>query len=216
MDQVRTGAFIQQTRKEMGMTQKELAEKLHISDKTISKWETGKGLPDVSLLPLVCETLHININEFLAGEKLPPNELAKKAEDNTLSLLRENYESKKRNIVSIIIGACLLFFGLVTMFCWGTLRIAQYIDVPTFWICLCLNGAIVLLSGKRSKKEIIHLLKGIVIPVGISVCITAIISVMGALDDPKLIGRELAISTLAILYSLVTYIILIVIEQKIK
>ena len=62
MDQVKTGIFIQQTRKELGYTQKELADKVGVSDKTVSKWETGKGLPDISSLMPLCDALKVNFS----------------------------------------------------------------------------------------------------------------------------------------------------------
>ena len=69
MDQKKTGEFIQQLRKAQGLTQKELADKLGISDKTVSKWETGNGLPDIASLSPLCKALGINVNELLSGEK---------------------------------------------------------------------------------------------------------------------------------------------------
>ena len=70
MDQIKIGKFIAEMRKEQNMTQKQLAELLNISDKTISKWECGKGMPDNSILLELCEALHINVNELLSGEKI--------------------------------------------------------------------------------------------------------------------------------------------------
>lgn len=84
MAQENVGAFMQKMRREKGMTQKELADILHISDKTISKWETGKGIPDVSYLENICTALDVTINELLSGQKLPPEEYPPKAEDNML------------------------------------------------------------------------------------------------------------------------------------
>lgn len=77
MDQKKTGAFIARMRKEKGLTQAELADMLLISDKTISKWETGKGLPEVSLMLPLCEKLDITVNELLTGAKLSPVEYQK-------------------------------------------------------------------------------------------------------------------------------------------
>ena len=62
MDQVKIGLFIQQMRKDAGMTQKELAERLQISDKTVSKWETGKGVPDMASLNPLCQIFSISVN----------------------------------------------------------------------------------------------------------------------------------------------------------
>ena len=66
LDQVKTGKFIAQLRKEKGLTQKELADSLGISDKAVSKWETENGMPDVSLMQSICEIFDININELLS------------------------------------------------------------------------------------------------------------------------------------------------------
>ena len=70
MDQVKTGQFIKTMRKEKNFTQREIAERLNISEKTVSKWETGNGLPEVSLMLPLCELLGISVNELLSGERL--------------------------------------------------------------------------------------------------------------------------------------------------
>ena len=71
MDQIKTGKFIADMRKEQSLTQKELAERLNVSDKLISKWETGRGLPDVTVMGALCEVLRINVNELLSGRSCP-------------------------------------------------------------------------------------------------------------------------------------------------
>ena len=68
MDAKKTGALIAERRKTLGLTQKELAGRLLISDKAVSKWETGAGYPEVTMLPLLAETLGITVDELLAGE----------------------------------------------------------------------------------------------------------------------------------------------------
>ncbi|MDY6356798.1 MAG: helix-turn-helix transcriptional regulator, partial [Catonella sp.] len=68
MDQIKIGKFIAFCRKEQGMTQAVLAEKLGISDRAISKWETGKSMPDSGIMLDLCELLKINVNELLSGE----------------------------------------------------------------------------------------------------------------------------------------------------
>ncbi|MDE7084364.1 MAG: helix-turn-helix domain-containing protein [Clostridia bacterium] len=70
MNQIETGKFIKTARKEKSLTQRELAEKLNISEKTVSKWETGNGLPEVSLMLPLCKILDITVNELLSGERL--------------------------------------------------------------------------------------------------------------------------------------------------
>ena len=68
MDNKKTGMFISQRRKEMNLTQKELAEKLNVTDKAVSKWETGNGAPDISLLTTLARTLDVSVIELLDGE----------------------------------------------------------------------------------------------------------------------------------------------------
>jgi len=73
MDQEKTGRFIASMRIEAELTQTALADILGVSNRTISKWECGNGLPDVSLWRLLCETLHITADELLRGERLTPD-----------------------------------------------------------------------------------------------------------------------------------------------
>lgn len=68
MDQVKIGKFIKQKRKEGKLTQSELAEKLNITDRTISKWENGNCMPDAGLIPEICKILNITINDLFSGE----------------------------------------------------------------------------------------------------------------------------------------------------
>ena len=70
MDQIKIGKFISSVRKEKKLTQKQLADKLGITDRAISKWENGKSMPDLSLLKPICDVLDISINELLSGEKI--------------------------------------------------------------------------------------------------------------------------------------------------
>ena len=94
MDQIATGRFIAQIRKERKMTQRELADALMISDKTVSKWECGNGLPEVSLMLPLCKELGITVNELLTGRRLQPSEYQQNAEANIMNLMQERKENK--------------------------------------------------------------------------------------------------------------------------
>lgn len=109
MNQIKIGQFIAQTRKEKGLTQRQLADELLISDRTISKWETGKGLPEVSLMLPLCEILGINVNELLSGERLSDDEYIKKAEENIVDILGEKQTNIKRILTS---GAIFVITGI--------------------------------------------------------------------------------------------------------
>ncbi len=115
MDQVLIGKFIASERKRKGYTQKQLSEKLGISDKTISKWERGNGFPEVSLLLPLCDELDITVNELLSGERVSEEDYRKKAEENMVNLVREAQESKKKIILSAMV-ALLVIVAATPMF----------------------------------------------------------------------------------------------------
>ena len=112
MDQIKMGKFVADERKRKGYTQKQLSEKLDISDKTISKWERGNGFPEVSLLLPLCNELDITVNELLSGERVSEEDYQKKAEENMVNLVREAQESKKKIISSVIISIFSLMASL--------------------------------------------------------------------------------------------------------
>ena len=101
MDLVKIGKYIAGKRKVLGMTQKQLAEKLNMSDKSVSKWERGICLPDVSVYMELCEILEISINEFLAGEDIDAENVEKKSEDNIIQVTKDS-KKKQKNLKSIL------------------------------------------------------------------------------------------------------------------
>lgn len=102
MDQIQIGKFIAESRKAKDLTQRQLADALSISDKTISKWEYGKGLPEVSLMLPLCAALEITVNDLLSGEKVSEVDYQRKAEGNMMDLMKENEENRKRMALSMI------------------------------------------------------------------------------------------------------------------
>ena len=111
MDQIKIGQFISQMRKEKELTQRQLADELLLIDRTVSKWETGKGMPDVSLMMPLCEILGINVNELLSGEKLSDEEYKQKAEENIVNILGEKKTNIKRLLTS---GTIFIISGIAT------------------------------------------------------------------------------------------------------
>lgn len=107
MDLIKIGKFIAQKRKKLGLTQKQLAEKLGMSDKSISKWERGICLPDVSIYIELCNILEISINEFLAGEEIKEEQIVQKSEENIIGITSESKNEKKRlnKIIRVLILA---------------------------------------------------------------------------------------------------------------
>ena len=113
MNQEKIGKFIATLRKEQSMTQKDLAQRLGVSDKTISKWETGRGLPEISIMQSLCETLGISINELLSGEKLDVSSYREKAEENISTLM--NRRSYKKLILHIVISTIPFLLSFLTL-----------------------------------------------------------------------------------------------------
>lgn len=140
MDQVKIGKFIQEIRKEQSLTQRELAEKLNISDKTISKWETGNGLPDVSLMLPLCELLHISVNELLSGKKLDEKQYFEKAEENIMDLLKERADAKKKIILSLLI----MLMALISAVTFVVL--ASYLEMPIWLRVFLIAIAVVIIA----------------------------------------------------------------------
>ena len=125
MNQIQIGRFIAGRRKAKKLTQKQLADILLISDRTVSKWECGKGLPEVSLMLPLCDALNITVNDLLSGEIVSEAQYQKKAEENMMNLMKENAENKKRMALSVICG-------IITIIAVCSLIvIAAYIDIPT-------------------------------------------------------------------------------------
>lgn len=124
MDQVKIGKFIAQCRKEQNLTQAQLAEKLNVTDKAISKWETGKGLPDSSIMLELCKKLNINANELLSGERLNTENYQEKADENIVYITKEAEKNKKiKNKIIIIFS--ILMLGLII----GIIAISIYNNV---------------------------------------------------------------------------------------
>ena len=96
MDLIKIGTYIAGKRKTLGMTQKQLAEQLGMSDKSVSKWERGICLPDVTLYAELCQILGISINEFFAGEDIAKEDLVQKSEENIIGVAKESKQKQKR------------------------------------------------------------------------------------------------------------------------
>lgn len=107
MEQLKIGKFIAICRKNKNLTQAELAEKLNITDRAISKWETGNGMPDSSIMLTLCEKLGISVNELLSGEKIEVIDYREKAEENLVNLKKQEEKYNKKillleNVIGVI------------------------------------------------------------------------------------------------------------------
>lgn len=118
MNQTEIGKFIAKCRKEKKLTQAQLAEKLNITDRAVSKWETGKSMPDSSIMLELCEILGITVNELLSGEEIDMESYEKKAAENLISLKRKDENNMAKNvIISILFSVTLLIGIMVCLIC---------------------------------------------------------------------------------------------------
>ena len=153
MSAKKCGEFISQLRKENNLTQKQLAYKLNVSDKAISRWETGKGYPDVSSLLALSEFLGVSVNELLAGAHLEKESLPEIAEQNVIGAmqLQEKEVKKKRSqliIISVLFCVLLLPASIPTFVYFidsaisvaSTENLTQFIVIFTIGLLLCASG----------------------------------------------------------------------------
>ena len=154
MEAKKSGAFIAARRKELQMTQRQLSEELGISDKTVSKWETGNGLPDMAIILPLCQLLEINVNELLSGERQTQDAYHRKAEENMMNLMQDYENEKKGAARQIAVAAAWSVALIVIMFLpvgvSGMLEdemLRNYYDLPSLMevilvpaVCLGLAG----------------------------------------------------------------------------
>lgn len=156
MDQVKVGKFIASLRKEQGLTQEALGQKLGVTNKTVSRWENGNYMPDIDLLIPIGEALGVSVNELLAGERLSDEQFRRQADENLVAAVRESsFDLKERTeffkkkwlrdnawliVVSILVGTAVSVklsfdelwvlispFWLV-VFCWLRNRMMAYVE----------------------------------------------------------------------------------------
>ncbi len=128
MDQLKIGRFIAERRREQGLTQAELAEKLHITDRAVSKWETGRGVPDSSIMLALCELLNINVNDLLSGEKIEISSYDRELENKLLEMIKEKEQADRRLLtLEWIIG----IFSIIILFL--PILMAAYLPVKD-WV----------------------------------------------------------------------------------
>lgn len=118
MNQTEIGEFIAKCRKEKKLTQAQLAERLNITDRAVSKWETGKSMPDSSIMLELCEILGITVNDLLSGEKISMESYEKKADENLIALKRKDENNMTKNaVISLLFSATLLIGIMVCLIC---------------------------------------------------------------------------------------------------
>jgi len=143
MDQIKIGKFIAECRKKNNLTQMQLAEKLNITDRAISKWENGKGMPDSSIMLDLCNELKISVNELLSGEVLEMNSYNEKLELNLIDMVKQKEQSDNRLLkMEIVIG---VLAGLVLFI---LIFVASFVEMADWLrILLIITGLIPFMIG---------------------------------------------------------------------
>lgn len=143
MDQVKIGKFIAQCRKNVNLTQQQLADLLGITNRAVSKWESGKSLPDSSLMLELCEILKITVNDLLSGEVITMDNYNKELETNLLEMIRQKQEADKRLLVTeILVGICATAILLILVFLAAFVQMALWLQIS-----LIVTGFILFLCG---------------------------------------------------------------------
>ena len=138
MDQAKIGRFIAERRKEANLTQMQLAEKLNITNRAVSKWETGKAMPDTSLMLDLCDVLKISVNDLLSGEVVTMEKYNKQLEQNLLEIVKQKEDADKRLLsLEIFIGV------LVTIILLAMILVASFVPMEDWLqILLIVTGLI--------------------------------------------------------------------------
>ena len=143
MDQIKIGRFIAERRKKIGLTQMQLAERLNITDRAVSKWENGRSLPDSSIMLELCDILKISVNDLLCGEVVTMDNYKEKLEQYMLEMVKQKEESDKKLLrLEILIG----IFSMIILL--GFTFLASFVEMQAWLrILLIVVGFIVALIG---------------------------------------------------------------------
>ena len=188
MDQIKIGKFISELRKEKGLTQKELADKIGVTDRAISKWENGRGMPDISLLRKISEIFDISINELLSAERINDENKKEKIEENFFGAVDKKNKLQSDvtgYLIYKIIGFILLIAGLA------------FIGNEGVWVnLLIIFGAIFVVLSVYKLIRSFRLLFRIIICVIVSIVLLIIIGFFNysSVDDLKLTKPHFYIS----------------------
>ena len=143
MDQVKIGKFIAKCRKDVNLTQMQLAEKLNITDRAVSKWETGKAMPDSSIMLELCDVLGISVNDLLCGEVVAVDHYNKEMENNLLEMIKQKEQADKR-LLSLEV-----FVGItVTVVLFALIFLAAFLQMENWLrVSLIVLGFVLFLAG---------------------------------------------------------------------
>ena len=152
MNKEKTGALIAELRKEKGLTQEQLGEKLFVTDKAVSKWERGASAPGVDLLEKLAEVLGVTVTELLAGERVAEEERLDRAQLQALLLLRK----ERRRILATVaaVAAAVLLLAILVLSVWGPVFFQRGNPIPYIGAMLRLPGEDYVMVHDRSVSDI--------------------------------------------------------------
>ncbi len=129
MDQVKIGKFIAACRKQENLTQMQLAERLNITDRAVSKWETGRAMPDSAIMLELCAILKISVNDLLSGEVVSMDNYNKELEKNLLEMVKQKEESDRRLLrIEIVMGICCIIPLIASVIIAGAVPMEEWIS----------------------------------------------------------------------------------------
>ncbi|MBR2371016.1 MAG: helix-turn-helix transcriptional regulator [Clostridia bacterium] len=143
MDQIKIGKFIAECRKKVNLTQMQLAEKLGITDKAVSKWERGIAMPDSAIMLELCDILNINVNDLLCGEVVTMDNYKKELENNLLEMIKQKEEADRRLLAAEV------FIGITaTVILLALIFIAAFVQMENWMrFSLVALGFVLFLAG---------------------------------------------------------------------
>ena len=143
MDQVKIGRFIAECRKNLNLTQMQLAEKLNVTDRAVSKWETGKSMPDSSIMLDLCNILQISVNDLLNGEVVTVDDYNEKLEKSLIEMVKQKEEFDKRLLsLEIVIGV----FAVIILL--GASMVAAFVPMYAWLrVLIIISGVVICMVG---------------------------------------------------------------------
>lgn len=149
MNQIKIGKFIAECRKKNNLTQAQLAEKLNITDRAISKWENGKGMPDSTIMLDLCNELKISVNELLSGEMIDMDKYNEKAEKILLEMAKKEEIQNKKLLLSMwtILGTSITFYIGILLLAVNTLEEGVLLGT-----IICIATIVLLIAGFIALK----------------------------------------------------------------
>lgn len=157
MDNKKFGAFIAAQRKEKGLTQKELADKLCVTDKAVSKWERGIGFPDIKLIEPLSEALDVSILELMRSEHIEKTDISthnvSEALTNVIDIAAYQRKIERRNILIAVISAAAI---IMTIFLIDTLKLIGFIMICLPVIFFAVGVILLVVSWKRHKQKLAY------------------------------------------------------------